>query len=177
LIRRFEMDDLDPIHRIFDHAIPNWEDLTLDQRREWLHWTILNDAQLARLYQPPYGEKAVTLRDSGTLIGAVGLVPSVIPDSNFDPQPTLTPFVKPEMGLFWAFDPAYQGKGYATEAARRVIDFIFEDLRFARVVATTEYDNERSQAVMRRLGMDVRRNPFADPFWCEIVAFLENPDL
>jgi hypothetical protein len=30
---------------------------------------------------------------------------------------------------------------------------------------------------MRRLGMDVKRNPFPDPFWCQIVAFLDNPEM
>jgi RimJ/RimL family protein N-acetyltransferase len=174
IIRGFEISDLNPIHAILDQA---WEHLTLNQRRDWLYWTVLNDTQLARLYQPPYGEKAVVLKESGLLIGAVGLVQAVIPATHFDPQPRPTTLVRPEMGLFWAFDLAFQGQGYATEAAQRVIEFIFADLRFERVIATTEYDNEQSQAVMRRLGMDVKRNPFPDPFWCQIVAFLDNPEM
>ena len=79
-----------------------------------------------------------------------------------------------EIGLYYAFDPAYHGHGYATEAARGLIDFAFTALHLGRIVATTEYTNERSQAVMRRLGMTLARNPFPDPFWFQVVGILEN---
>ncbi len=32
------------------------------------------------------------------------------------------------MGLFWALGAAYRGQGYATEAARALIDFAFTNL-------------------------------------------------
>ncbi len=177
LIRPLLMDDLAEIYRILDVDL-RFDDLTLERRREWLLWATMNDTQLARLYQPPYGEKAVTLKDSGRLIGLAGLVPSVIPAAqlpHFNPQPRPNALIRPEMGLFWALDPVYQGQGYATEAAQALIDFVFNELHFERVIATTETDNLHSQAVMRRLGMDIQRNPFPDPFWCEVVGVLENP--
>ena len=81
---------------------------------------------------------------------------------------------RPEVGLYYAFDPVYQRHGYATEAARGLIDFAFSELHLGRIIATTEYDNERSQAVMQRLGMTLARNPFPDPFWFQVVGILEN---
>ena len=69
----------------------------------------------------------------------------------------------PEVGLFWAIDPAHQRQGYATEAARALVVHALNHLRLRRIVATTEYDNLASQAVMRKLGMSLERNPQADP--------------
>jgi ribosomal-protein-alanine N-acetyltransferase len=177
IIRRFIMDDLQDIHRILD-VVLKMDDLTLDQRADWLRWTVMNDVQLERLYQPPYGEKAVVLKENNQLIGAVGLVQSVTPAgqlAHYTPNPMPNALIRPEMGLYYACDPAYQGKGYVTEAAQALIDYAFTDLRLERIIATTDYDNEKSQAVMRRLGMDIQRNPFPDPFWCQIVGILENP--
>ena len=34
----------------------------LHERQQWLQWTILSYEELAKLYQPPYGERAVTLQ-------------------------------------------------------------------------------------------------------------------
>jgi RimJ/RimL family protein N-acetyltransferase len=47
---------------------------------------------------------------------------------------------------------ACQGFGYATEAARRVIQFAFEDLAFHKIVVYHVTDNPPSGAVAQRLG-------------------------
>ena len=80
----------------------------------------------------------------------------------------------PEIG--WVFATRVHGKGYATEAARGMIDWAFANLKLKRIVATTEYKNEASMGVMRRVGMTIERNPYPDPFWLEVVGILENPD-
>ena len=79
------------------------------------------------------------------------------------------------MGLFWGTAPTHQGNGYATEAAQALIDYLFTHERLARIVANTEYDNLASQAVMKKLGMTLDRNPQADPPWLQIMGVLENP--
>jgi RimJ/RimL family protein N-acetyltransferase len=48
--------------------------------------------------------------------------------------------------------PAYWGRGLATEAARAALDYLWETGR-ARVYARTDAPNEKSIAVLRRLGM------------------------
>jgi RimJ/RimL family protein N-acetyltransferase len=45
------------------------------------------------------------------------------------------------------------GKGYATEAATGWLNHAFESLELPRVISITDPPNERSLAVMRRLGM------------------------
>ena len=55
--------------------------------------------------------------------------------------------MRPELGLYWAVTPEHRGNGYATEAARAVIDHGFGELHLARIVATTDRDNLASIAV------------------------------
>jgi RimJ/RimL family protein N-acetyltransferase len=176
-VRRFAMDDLDAIHRILDVELDGLDGAEhLAARRRWLEWSVLNYDALASLHQPPYGDRAVVLRDTGELIGACGLAPALMP---FDQLPSRgagsSGLTGSEIGLYWAISPARQRRGYAAEAGRLLIDYAFGDLRLARIVATTEYANPASQRVMQKLGMRLERNPHAEPPWMQIVATLENP--
>ncbi len=180
VIRPLTVDDLEPIHAILDVDL-RMETKSRQERANWLHWTIMSYLELEKLHQPPYGERAIVLREKNTVIGAVGFVPCL---NYFGQLPYFsTRLNKPvdrqhctaEVGLFWAIASAYQRQGYATEAARGMVDWAFANLHLQRIVATTEYDNEPSMGVMRRLGMTIERNPFPDPFWLEVVGILENP--
>ena len=53
----------------------------------------------------------------------------------------------------WVFDPVAHGEGYATEAARAVLQLAFGELGLHRVVATCDPRNEASYRVMEKLGM------------------------
>ena len=180
-VRSLTADDLEPIHRILDEAFDGGaraaDPAALAERRSWLAWTVLAEEWLAKLHQPPYGERGVALKATGELIGAVGYVPCL---NAFGQIPALRSAGPgggntPEVGLFWAIAPSYQGRGYATEAAQALIAYAFEGLNLRRIVATTEYDNAASQGVMRRLGMQVLRNPLPEPPWLQVVGVLQNP--
>lgn len=56
-----------------------------------------------------------------------------------------------ELGI--TFAAAHQGKGYATDAARAVIDYAFERLGAAAVVAIADARNDGSIALLERIGM------------------------
>jgi RimJ/RimL family protein N-acetyltransferase len=144
-----------------------------EQLERWHQWTLLSYDAFAALWQPPYGDYAVEVKATGELIGSVGIAPAIVPWAALDSPTPPDTRVSPEFGLFWALFRAYQGKGYATEAARPVIDFLFNTLHVRRIVAMTEFDNTPSQAVMRRLGMTIRRNLGGDPPWCQVVGVLE----
>jgi RimJ/RimL family protein N-acetyltransferase len=55
--------------------------------------------------------------------------------------------------LGWTLDPAYQGRGYATEAVRGLIDVCFGPLGLRRVYAMCFAANEASWRLMERVGM------------------------
>jgi ribosomal-protein-alanine N-acetyltransferase len=144
----------------------------------WLEWTAASYGQLEALRQPPYGERAICLREGGELVGMVGVVPSMGPFAQlpgFGSAIGRADRMRPEVGLYWAVAPDHRGNGYATEAARAVIDHGFGELHLARIVATTERDNLPSIAVMRRLGMRVEQNPLPEPHWFQVVGWLDAP--
>ena len=55
--------------------------------------------------------------------------------------------------LGYVFNPAYQGKGYAREAAEAMLRIGFEELGLHRVAAVCDPRNEPSWRLMERLGM------------------------
>jgi len=182
IIRPFAPDDLRPIHRILDLTFGDGSKIddeeALNDRRSWLEWSRLSAEWLPKMFQPPYGDRAVVLKHTNAVIGAVGLVPCFdvfeqIPTLNRDGPPSA--YRVAEMGLFWAIDPDQQRQGYATEAAQALIDFAFQQLRVKRLIATTEYDNAASIGVMRKLGMTIAKNPLPDPPWLQVVGILNHP--
>jgi RimJ/RimL family protein N-acetyltransferase len=81
---------------------------------------------------------AVVETASGTMIGDCGL--------HFradDPRQL-------EVGI--TFSPAYQRRGLATEALRRVLEYAFDALRKHRISAVTDAENGAAAALFRRLG-------------------------
>jgi RimJ/RimL family protein N-acetyltransferase len=58
-----------------------------------------------------------------------------------------------EAEIGWGLDPAFQGHGYATEAATELVRICFEGLGVRRITAGAFADNGPSQRIMQRLGM------------------------
>lgn len=182
IIRSFTREDVPAIHRIMDLTFGDGSKIgdaaALEERRSWVEWQILNHEWFERMFQPFYGDRAVELKATGELIGSVGFVPVIgpfdlIPELRRTPSDNIT-FI-PEFALFWTIDPAHQGKGYATEAAKTMIAYAFEHLNLRRILAFTDYTNLASQAVMRKVGMTVTRNPHPEPPWLQVASFILNP--
>ncbi len=53
----------------------------------------------------------------------------------------------------YIFHPDHHGRGYATEAARALVDFAFREFGFHRVIGRLEVRNAASARVLERLGM------------------------
>lgn len=99
-----------------------------------------------------WGFWAVSLKDSGSFIGFVGLHK---PKCNLPFSPCV------EVG--WRLHKLHWGKGYATEAATEALRFTFEILSLDELVAFTTISNLRSRSVMERLGMTDTHNDFKHP--------------
>jgi len=93
----------------------------------------------------------VIKKKTGSFAGVVNLAPVAF-DAHF------TPAV--EIGWRLAFD--CWGRGYATEAAKSLVDHGFEKLHLDEIVSFTAVGNIRSCAVMERLGM-TREKEFDHP--------------
>lgn len=89
----------------------------------------------------------------------------------------------PAVEIGWRFDPAFWGRGYATEAARAALDFGFATLGLEEIVAITVPANLRSRAVMERLGMvrdeggdfDLPSTPPGHPLRRQVLYRLRRP--
>ena len=93
--------------------------------------------------RPGYGLWAVVPDEVGLPIGTILLVP----------LPGKDRVLTDDIEIGWHFHPDHWGNGYATEAARAVLDHAFDDLELSVVNAVAHAGNEPSFAVMRRLGM------------------------
>jgi [ribosomal protein S5]-alanine N-acetyltransferase len=184
LIRPFSMEDLDAIHQMLDIYLLSADfgsegAKTREERQRWLQWTILSYEELAKLYQPPYGDRAVVLKPTQQVIGVCGFVPCFGPfgqllSAHAVGQDADAHFNSPEFGLYYALSPANQRQGYATEATKALIAYAFTQLSLKRIVATTTYGNVASIGVMRNMGMRIEKNPSPDPPWFQVIGLLEN---
>jgi len=185
LIRPLRTDDQDAVERLYadiaQEAGSDWA-MTRAEVQRWLQWTALSYSEQARLHQPPYGDRAISLRETNQLIGICGFVPCLdafgqLPSfagASSRPGERLT---SAQFGLYWAVAPSQQRRGYATEAGRALIDHAFGRLKLDRIVATTTYHNVASIGVMQKLGMQIDRNPYPDPPWLQVVGVLSHPSL
>ena len=80
---------------------------------------------------------------------------------------------KAEIGYGLGFD--HRGCGYATEAAKALIDTCFVELGLHRVQAITSSGNPASVRVLERLGMNLegrlREANMRDGKWCDLLYF------
>ncbi|MEU9575872.1 GNAT family N-acetyltransferase [Streptomyces chilikensis] len=82
--------------------------------------------------------------------------------------------VQAELG--WVLDPAFGGRGYATEACRALLRVCFGELGLRRVYAAAFAGNEASWRLMERLGMrreqyTVRESLHRELGWVDGVGY------
>ena len=140
VLRPFTEDDFDAMLRMHaDAEVARWlynEPRTPDNTRELLARKIAGSELRA---EDEWLSAAVVRREDGGFVGDVSL--------HWVSEEHKTG----EIGFM--FDPAEQGKGYATEAARAFLRVAFEEFGFHRVIGRTEPRNTASARVLEKLGM------------------------
>ena len=140
LLRPFTPDDLTALHAY--ESLPEvarylyWEPRDLDAVRAFLDRKI---TRAAILEEGDALDLAVTLRESGHLIGTTVLVW------------TSRDHRQGEVG--YVLNPAHHGHGYATEAAREMLRLGFDELGLHRIVGRLDARNTASARVLEKLGM------------------------
>jgi len=132
LLRRIEAADWPAIHAYMSDPVVT----------RWLPGGRLDEAQARAFARKQAGRSATAVaaveRDTGQLVGHMPFHPWFGPATH-------------EVG--WVIAAARQGRGYATEAARALLDFAFRSLRCHRVIATCQPENIASWRIMEKLGM------------------------
>lgn len=97
-------------------------------------------------------------KSTGLLIGVVLLKP--LPRSehledwrNFRDNPTAIPPVH-EIEIGWHLNRQYWGQGFASEAAKKMMDYGFQELSLKEIYAILYPENVKSAAITQRLGME-----------------------
>ena len=82
---------------------------------------------------------SIFLKDTNTVIGQI----TCYPKDNGDIY---------DVG--WFIDPYYQGKGYASEAAIAMMDFMFNEVEIAEIMTSAAEINPGSWKIMEKLGFE-----------------------
>jgi RimJ/RimL family protein N-acetyltransferase len=105
------------------------------------------DRLTAVIEERGWGTWAVEVVATGEFIGYVGLN-----------EPRFEAHFTPAVEIGWRLARDAWGHGYATEAARAVLAFAFDELGLDEVVSFTTVENRRSRRVMERIGMTYDEN-------------------
>lgn len=99
-----------------------------------------------RLAEDKFGYWAVEEKETCDFLGFVALqrVPFECP-------------VKGQIEIGWRLKGSAWGKGFASEGAKKLLEYGFSHLGFDEIVSITAKVNERSQKVMERIGMKRRQ--------------------
>ena len=99
---------------------------------------ILTENILPQYIKYNYGRWAVHLKRTNEFMGWCGL--------KYRPE-----LKKPDLG--YRFLRKYWGHGYATEAARRTLEYGFKDLLLKQIFAAAHIENNASVVVLEKIGM------------------------
>lgn len=70
----------------------------------------------------------------------------------------------------WNFNSKFQGKGYASESAQSLLNYLFYQCNARRIYAYVEEDNLASQKLCERLGLR------KEGCFMEFISFVQNTD-
>lgn len=133
-LRPYRNDEAHLLHSIIgDLRVVFWrkEAGTLEEAEDWLN----RNKEHAKHGQGLWG---VFERETDKFVGQCILQP--LPETG-----------EPEIGYHFRVEA--QGRGFATEAATRLLDYGFREIKLPRIVAVVLPENGPSQAVMKKIGL------------------------
>jgi ribosomal-protein-alanine N-acetyltransferase len=141
LLRRFTLDDADALDRILGNPVTMKYYPAPYDRGGIEAWIRRN---LVRYVDSGFGLWALLLKDSSELIGDCGCYVREI-EERF------------EFEMGWHVRRGLWGRGYATEATRRCIEYTFSTLGAERIIALVRPENLSSCRVAEKSGMRCER--------------------
>jgi ribosomal-protein-alanine N-acetyltransferase len=134
-----------------------WTERTEQEAREFVAIFLDQQKEDPRLNL----QLAVTLKTTGQLIGSCGI--------------RTKSHESHEADIGFEVDPDYWGHGYASEAARAIVRYGFDELRLHRIWAWCIADNMGSRRVLEKLSMQqegrLRDNEFFRDRWWDTLIY------
>ncbi len=131
IIRPMIMDDIESVHAYLN------DEQTMRFFVEGTY-SIKKVKEVIEKNQKDNNKYSILLKDTNELIGHI----------SFHPWGMRKTY---EIG--WVFNKLYYNKGYATEAAKAVLQYAFTNLKAHRVIATCQPENIASKRIMEKLNM------------------------
>lgn len=143
LLRRLLPADLDDLYALYrDPEMRRYFPegvLSYAETREELEWFL--DGHPRR---PELGLWATLLKPSGRFIGRCGLLPWTIDG-------------REEVEVAYLLAKDCWGQGLATEAARGIVQYAFDELGLRRLICLIDPENSASQRVAEKIGMSLEQ--------------------
>ena len=140
LLDEITIDDLELVHTL--HSIPELDEFnTLGIPKNLEETRKVIGPAIADQEKEPRSQFCwkVMLKENSNAIGLAGMFPS---NNRFKLAE-----------IYYKIHPDYWGRGYATEVARELVRFGFEDLNLHKVEAGVATENIRSVKVLEKIGM------------------------
>jgi RimJ/RimL family protein N-acetyltransferase len=137
-MRAFVEDDLDEIYRLdsdprvmkyIADGKPSTRDAVAQRLKRFIRYPML---------YPDLGAWRASRRDNGAFIGWFAL--------NYAGK-------SPHVEVGYRLLPAAWGRGFATEGAKAIVDYGFDDLGLNRIIGVTHSGNKASQRVLQKAGL------------------------
>jgi len=109
-----------------------------------------------------YTYYAVETLEIGELIGFIGLAY----------QTFKTEFC-PAIDIGWRLKKSAWGKGYATEGAKRCLEYAFNELKINKIFSICVIENKKSENVMKKIGM-IKKGEFIHPELIDYPEYKKN---
>lgn len=153
IFRQWTNDDLEPyLNLCADPQVMKYlGGNTFSRMEAWRHMAFMLGHHELR----GYSHWAVEEKSSGNFIGRMGF---------------LNPADYPGFEIGWTLAPSHWGQGLASEGARALLDYAFEELGQQEVISLIHPENEASKNVSRKLGMEFKEVVIVKGLEAEVFA-------
>jgi RimJ/RimL family protein N-acetyltransferase len=100
------------------------------------------ERQKTHIVEHGFGFFAVDELSTSRFMGFIGIV-----------HPRFESYFTPCVEIGWRLHSDFWGKGYATEGAKKCLEYGFETLKIPEIYSFTTLSNKRSERVMQKIGM------------------------
>ncbi len=138
--RLWEILMIPEVNRYFLTVPPKFKEKLLDWNKQEEYYKMdmkhANDSNIFKW--------SIFLKDTGECIGRISCH-----EANDEDSSITDPSIR---GVGWLIDPAFQGKGYATEAAIAMVDYMFTQVDIKEIRTGAAIVNPASWTIMEKLG-------------------------
>lgn len=160
ILRNYQLDDIEEVYDYFSNdEVARYEDfyaMTKEEVKDLVaEWTGMDNRLV------------VVLKDTYKVIGSVGYWI----DENR------------KCSIDYDFNPKFSNRGYATEAATRLIRYMFDELKIPKIFGDCDIRNVNSYRLLERLGFDrierldnesYKKDKNGNPILISIYLYLKN---